>query len=101
MVPGEQTESNIPYSFFMGTTLLTILLLLGMWQYATRGFRLVDPGIDRRIISALTKTILIGSGVTFAGFALSFYVPIASVLGFVAMFFMIAITAYAKHGLIS
>jgi uncharacterized membrane protein len=101
LVPGEEADSSIPYSFFSGTTFLTILMLLGMWQYATRGNRLVDPGIDRRIVSALTRTILIGSGVTFAGFTLSFYIPIASVLGFFAMFFMIVITAYAKHGVIS
>jgi hypothetical protein len=72
-----------------------------MWLYATRGFRLVDPGIDRRIILALTRTILIGSGITFVGFALSFYAPIASILGFFAMFFMIAMTAHAKHGIVS
>ena len=101
LIPGERAESNVPYSFFMGTTILTILMLLVMWQYSTRGYRLVDPGIDRRVISALTRTILIGCGVTFVGFVLSFYIPIASILGFFAMFFMIAMTAYEKHGLIS
>jgi hypothetical protein len=60
----------------------------------------VDDGIDRRIISALTRTILIGSGITFVGFALSFYVPIASIRGFFAMFFIIAMTAYGRHGLL-
>jgi uncharacterized membrane protein len=101
LIPGERSDSNAPYAFFSGTTMMTILLLLGMWQYATGGSRLVEPDIDQRVVSALRATILIGTAVTLAGFLLSFYVPIASLLGFVAMFFMIAMTAYARHGIVS
>jgi uncharacterized membrane protein len=101
LVPGEVAVSNAPYTFFAVTTMMSILILLGMWIYATGGHRLVDPGIDPRVVSALKRSIVIGVGTMFIGVVLSFYVPIASMLGFGAMAFMIGITMHARHGVVS
>jgi uncharacterized membrane protein len=101
LIPGEAAVSNAPYAFFAGTTMITIMILLGMWVYATWGRRLVDPGIDPRVVSALKRAILISVGTMFIGVVLSFYIPIASALGFVAMAFIIGITLHARHGVVS
>jgi len=62
------------------------LVLLVMWEYSTRGYRLVSPDIDERIVSFLKNVILVGSSMvalvvmgsfinTYIRFA--FYVPAA------------------------
>ena len=83
--------------FFAITTMASILVLLVMWQYATRRHRLVARDIDERIVSVLNRIILIGIGINFVGVILSvFYAP-AGLLSFVAMAYMIMATAYGHH----
>ena len=60
LVPGTPVVSIIPGLFYAASTIGTILILLGIWQYATRRHRLVDPEIDKRVVSVLKKVILIG-----------------------------------------
>jgi uncharacterized membrane protein len=83
--------------FFAITTMATILMLLVMWQYATRGYRLVDRDIDQRIISVLNRVIVIGVGINLVGTILSvFYTPFG-LLSFVAMAYVIFATAYGRY----
>jgi hypothetical protein len=75
----------------------TILVLLAIWQYATRRHRLVDRDIDKRIISVMNRIILIGVGINFIGVILSIFFAPAGLLSFVAMAYMIMATAYGHY----
>jgi uncharacterized membrane protein len=97
LLPRAQSESNAATAFFAVTTMATILMLLVIWRYATRGYRLVDPDIDERIIPALTRVILIGVTINAIGVAVSYVFPWAGLLSFVAMAFMIIDTAYGRY----
>lgn len=83
--------------FFVITTIATILVLLIMWQYATRGYRLVDRDIDERIITVLNKVILIGVAIMSIGMVLSVFFPPAGSISLVAVAFMIIATAYGRY----
>jgi uncharacterized membrane protein len=96
LLPSPQGESNAATGFFAVTTIATILVLLALWRYATRGYRLIDPDIDQRIISALTKVILIGVVISAIGMAVSYIIPWAGLSSFVAMAYMIIATALGR-----
>lgn len=93
------SEMNAAYGFFTITTIASILTLLAMWQYATRGYRLVDPDIDERIIPTISRIILVGTTVNVLGVALSTKIPWTGYIGFIAMVYMIFMTARGKFGL--
>ncbi len=93
------SEMNAAYGFFTITTIASILSLLAMWQYATRGYRLVDPDIDPRIIPMISRIILVGTAVNVLGVALSTFIPWAGYIGFIAMVYMIFMTVRGKFGL--
>jgi uncharacterized membrane protein len=97
LISSAQKEGTAAYEFFVVTTVGTILVLLIIWQYATRGHRLVDRDIDARITSTLTKVILIGVGTMLIGVALSYFIPWAGYLGLMAVAFMIFATAYGRY----
>jgi uncharacterized membrane protein len=97
LLPSAQGESNAATAFFAVTTMATILVLLALWRYATRGYRLVDRDIDERIISVLTKVILIGVVMNGVGVAVSYVFPWAGLLGFAAMAYMVIATAYGRY----
>jgi len=97
LVASAQVEGTAASEFFVFTTVGTILVLLALWQYATRGYRLVDPDIDKRIIPALTRVILIGVSIMLIGVVLSYLIPWAGYLGLAAMAFMIIVTAYGRY----
>jgi uncharacterized membrane protein len=97
LLPSPQGESNAATGFFAVTTIATILVLLALWRYASQGYRLVDPDIDQRIISTLTKVILIAAVITAVGMAGSYIIPWAGLLAFVAMVYMIIATAYGRY----
>ncbi len=92
-----ESDVNAASGFFTITTIATILTLLAMWQYATRGYRLVDPDIDVRIISALSRVILIGVIINIIGVVLSFFVPWAGYIAFIAVIYMILATASGRY----
>ncbi len=92
-----QVEGTAASEFFVFTTVGTILVLLVIWQYATRGHRLVDPDIDERIIPTLTRVILTGVVIMLVGVVLSYFIPWAGYLGLVAMAFMIVVTSYGRY----
>jgi len=93
LIASAQDEGTAATEFFVFTTVGTILTLLAIWQYATRGHRLVDPDIDERIIPTLTRVILIGVAVMLVGVVLSYFIPWAGYLALVAMAFMVVVTA--------
>ncbi len=101
LAPDAQIGTQIPWIFYAGSTLATILIMLGIWQYATGKLRLVEPDIDKRVIFAFKKIILIGITVMIIGFVLSFFIPLASLISTAALIFMIVITARARHGIFS
>jgi hypothetical protein len=101
LAPGTESPTQIPWIIYAGSTVGTILILLGIWQYATGRFRLIDPEIDKRVISAFKKIILIGITIMIIGFVLSFLIALASLISTAALIFMILITARARHGLFS
>ena len=53
----ENPDGGRVYVLFM---IMTFLSLLAIWQYATWNCRLVDPDIDKRIVSDMKKVILVG-----------------------------------------
>jgi uncharacterized membrane protein len=97
LLPRAQGESNASTAFFAITTIATILVLLVIWQYATRGYRLVDRDIDRRIVPAFTKVILTGVVISAIGMAFSYVVSWAGLLGLVALAYMVIATAYGRY----
>jgi uncharacterized membrane protein len=97
LLPRAQGESNAASTFFAVTTMTTILVLLVMWRYATRGHRLVDRDIDERIIPALTRVIVIGITINAIGVVVSYVLPWAGLLSFVAIAYMIITTAYGRY----
>jgi uncharacterized membrane protein len=101
LAPGAHLGNSAPWIFFAGSTLVTILILLGIWQYATGSHRLVAPDIDKRVVKVFKNIILIGVGIMIVGFVLSLFIPLASIISTVAMVFMIVITARARHGFLS
>jgi uncharacterized membrane protein len=101
LAPGAQTASQMPWVFNSGSLIITILILLGIWQYATEKHRLVDQDIDKRVVWALKKIILIGLSIMLIGFVLSFFIPLASLISGASALYMIFVTARARHGTIS
>lgn len=91
------SQWNAASTFFTITTIASILMLFAIWQYATRGYRLVSPDIDKRIISAINKVILVGVTINTIGVIFALFIPWASYLGFVAMVYMIFMTARGKY----
>jgi len=54
-------EGFLARAYYGSYMVLTNLILLVMWVYATRGYRLVSQDIDERVVSFLKKVILVGS----------------------------------------
>jgi uncharacterized membrane protein len=92
-----ESEWTAADGFFVVTAIATLLMLLIIWQYATRGYRLVDRNIDERIISVLTKVMVIGPTIMLIGVVLERFIAWGSLLAFVAMAFMIIATAYGRY----
>jgi uncharacterized membrane protein len=90
-------QSTFGLVFFTTTSLISILLLLVIWIYATKGYRLVDKDIDKRSISFVKNVILIGSGIFLFSIVGSFIIPEISYLGFLSLIYMIVATAYGDY----
>ena len=101
LAPGSHVVSQMPWVFNAGSEIITILILLGIWQYATGRHRLVDHDIDKRVVWVFKKIIFIGLSIMVVGFVLSFFVPPASILAALSGVYMIVVTARARHGTFS
>ena len=80
LAPGSNSVSPMPWVFNSATMIITILILLGIWQYATGKHRLVDSDIDKRVVWVFKKIIIIGMSIMVVGFVLSFFIPLASII---------------------
>jgi uncharacterized protein YacL len=81
----------------MFTTIITFLLLLIIWQYATRGYRLVDRDISKDPINFVNKIIIIGSSIALIVVILSYFNLEFGYLAFVPMAYVIIAIAYGHH----
>jgi uncharacterized membrane protein len=90
-----QSENGL--IFYSTTVVISILLLLVIWVYSTQGYRLVDKDLDKRTISFVSKTILIGCVLFIIPTAASFIIPEAGYFGYVSLAYMIFATAYGDH----
>ena len=101
LTPGVEAVSQMPWVFNAGSEIITILILLGIWQYATGKHRLVDQHIDKRVVRVFKKIIFVGLSMMIVGFVLSFFIPLASILSGLSAVYMIVVTARARHGTLS
>jgi uncharacterized membrane protein len=104
LVPvGTKLNSYVEYQttfglvFFSSTSLISILLLLAIWIYATRGYRLVDNDLDEHTISFVKKVVLIGSGIFIISILGSQLIPEFGYVGIISLIYMILATAYGDH----
>jgi len=104
LVPiGTKLNSYVKYQgtfglvFFSSTALISILLLLAIWIYATRGYRLVDKDLDKHTISFVKKVIIIGSGMFLISIVSSFIIPELGYIGLISLAYMILATAFGDH----
>jgi len=91
----------MPWVFNAASMVITVLILLAIWQYATGKHRLVDQDIDKRVVWVFKKIILIGVSIMLVGFVLSFFIPLASLISSASGLYMIVVTARARHGTLS
>jgi uncharacterized membrane protein len=94
-----ESEMNSASIFFTVTTIASIMTLFTMWQYATRGHRLVNPDLEKSIVSGFSQVILVGTAINLIGVLLSLFVPIAGYIAFIALVYMIFMTARGKFGI--
>jgi len=93
----EYITSYPGYVFYMSTTVITFLLILVIWQYATKGCRLVDSDIDKEIINFVKKIILIGSTLAIIVLIATYFVSWFGYFGFIPMGYVIIAIAYGHH----
>jgi uncharacterized membrane protein len=89
-------QSTFGLMFFSSTSVISILLLLVIWIYATRNYRLVDENLDKKTIDFVRNIILIGSGIFLFSIIGSFMLPELGYIGYVALIYMIIATATGK-----
>jgi uncharacterized membrane protein len=90
-------QSAFGLVFFSSTSLISILLLLLIWIYATRGYRLVDDDLDEHTISFVKKVILIGSAIFLLSILGSQIIPELGYIGIGSLIYMIVATATGSY----
>ncbi len=90
-------ESYSGYAFFILTTVITFLLIMVIWRYATRGYRLVDQDISRETINFVNKIIIIGTILTLGVLIITYFIPWFGYTGFIPMIYVIIAIAYGHH----
>ena len=90
-------ESYIGFVFNMLTMLITFFMLLAIWQYATRKYRLVDRDISKEIINFINKIIIIGSSIALVVLIITYFIPWFGYFAFIAMGYFIIAIAYGHH----
>jgi uncharacterized membrane protein len=90
-------QTSVGVIFFTSTSLISILLLLVIWIYATSGYRLVDRDLDKSKITFVRNVILIGSGIFLISIIGSLINPEIGYLGYISLIYMIVATAYGNH----
>jgi uncharacterized membrane protein len=83
--------------FYFVTSTIAILILFVIWQYATRGFRLVSRDIDKRNIDFVNNSILIATGLFAISIFGQFIDPAIGYFGFVSLIYIIAATTSGHY----
>jgi uncharacterized membrane protein len=100
---GAKLNSYVEYQttfglvFFSSTSLISILLLLVIWIYATRGYRLVDNNLDIHTISFVKRVILIGSAIFLFSIIGSQIISELGYIGIASLIYMILATATGNY----
>ncbi len=82
-------DSYAGYVFYALSTIISLLMVLVIWQYATRRYRLVDRNMSRKNVSVITNIIMIGASAFLAIVVITALVPWFAYLGFVPMAYVI------------
>ena len=90
-----QTTSGL--LFYFTTSVISILTLLAMWIYSTRGYKLVDNDLDEKTIKFVSKTIMIGTVIFIISLIGQFISSWFGYIAFIALAYMIIATAYGDH----
>jgi uncharacterized membrane protein len=89
---------NYPgFAFNILTTVITFLLLLVIWQYATRKYRLVDRDINKEPINFVNKIIIVGASIALIVLIVTYFYPLFGYMAFVPMGYVILAIAYGHH----
>jgi uncharacterized membrane protein len=83
--------------FYYVTTVISIMMLYIIWKYATWNYRLVDRDLDKRNISFVSNTILIGTGIFTISLVGQYFVEILGYLGFVSLIYVISATTTGNY----
>ena len=83
--------------FYFTTSVISILTLLAMWIYSTRGYKLVDNNLDEKTIKFVSKTIMIGTVIFIISLIGQFISSWFGYIAFIALAYMIIATAYGDH----
>lgn len=92
--------SDLPmyaFSYYCIYMVVTFLVLLSILYYATFGYRLVDPDINKKSISILKRILFIGSFMMTVVAVSSYFFPPATQLIYVPAVFFIIATIYICH----
>jgi uncharacterized membrane protein len=93
----EHPNSYPSFVFMILTTVITFLLILLIWQYATRKNRLVDQEFEKDIVWFINKIIIIGSSLCIAILIITYYISWLGYLVFIPMVYVIIAIAYGHH----
>jgi uncharacterized membrane protein len=94
------TYSDLPmyaFSYYCIYMVVTFLVLLSILYYATFGYRLVDPDINKKSISIVKRILFIGSFMMAFVAVSSYFFPSTAQLIYVPAAFFIIATIYACH----
>jgi uncharacterized membrane protein len=87
---------SVYYGIYM---VFTFMVLIGIWYYATSGYRLVNRDIDKRSISDLYMVMIVGAFiVALVTIGMYFIPPVGNLLWIAAVWFIVS-TIYARHRL--
>jgi uncharacterized membrane protein len=75
---GQYPEQQVSIIMYAGTLVITGLVLQLLWWYATSGYRLVDRGIDSRLVQRATRRNLTAPLIYLLAIGISFFIVTAS-----------------------
>jgi uncharacterized membrane protein len=93
----EHIKSYPGYLFMILTTVITFLLLLMIWQYATSKYRLVNRDIDKKAVNFIKKIIIVGASLALIVLIFTYFEPNFGYMIFVPMIYVIIAIAYGHH----
>lgn len=99
----DEPELYSPFGAFLGAMyygvymVFTFIVLLGIWYYATKDYRLVDRDIDKRSISDLYMVMIVGACIVALVTLGMYFIPVLGNLLWIAGVWFVVSTIYARH----